>query len=168
MPIPNQIISAGVGPIIVISACGLLLLAFFNRITNVIMRLRVMQRERLAEQNQLDRETDQPARYRREEMLHILSVQTDSLIHRIRLIQRTLFGLLVTIACMVLCSLFLGLSVVPHLQWLTIFAVIFFIAGLGSLLVAVGFAMVDLQMSIDPIVTEAHWVTKRVRIEDHA
>lgn len=168
MPIPNQIISAGIGPIIVISACGLLSSAFFTRITNVISRLRVMQRERLAEQTLIDRETDPIVRSKREDMLQILSEQTESLIYRIRLIRRTLFSLLSTIACMVLCSLCLGLSAIPAAGWLTVPAVVFFIAGLTILLCAIGFAMADLRIAIDPVVTEARWVTKRVRIADKA
>ena len=43
----TQIIQAGVSPIIVISACGLLSLAFYNRLTAVVARLRSFHREQL-------------------------------------------------------------------------------------------------------------------------
>ena len=51
----SHIIAAGVGPIIVISACGLLCLALYNRLTAVVTRLRSFQRERLHEQESLAR-----------------------------------------------------------------------------------------------------------------
>src|SRR5437763_8870679 len=94
----SKVVSAGVGPIIVISACGLLCSTFYNRIANVITRLRAFQRERLAEQALLDRETDDAARARRHELLAVLSAQTDSLMRRVRLLRRVLFCLLCTIA----------------------------------------------------------------------
>src|SRR6478735_6266049 len=105
MPDLSKVVGVGVGPIIVISACGLLCSTFYNRITNVITRLRAFQRERLAEQNALDRETDEGVKSRRIELLALLETQTDKLVYRVRLIRRTLFCLLVTIASLVLCSL---------------------------------------------------------------
>src|SRR6185503_15266375 len=98
MPIDlTKVISAGVGPIIVISACGLLCSTFYNRMTNVISRLRAFQRERLAEQALLDRETDEAIRGKRQELLALLSSQTDLLVRRVRYVRRTLFCLLSTI-----------------------------------------------------------------------
>src|SRR3954471_7414505 len=85
----SKVISAGVGPIIVISACGLLCSTFYNRMTNVITRLRAFQRERLAEQALLDRETDDVMRSKRQELLAILSQQTDTLVRRVHYVRRT-------------------------------------------------------------------------------
>ena len=162
----SRVVVAGVGPIIVISACGLLCSTFYNRITNVIVRLRAMQRERLAEQTACERETDPAQQARRRELLGILQTQTDSLVRRIRLIRWTLFCLLFTIASMVLCSLALGLSaIIPELIGL---AVGFFMLGLGLLLGGIGFAVLDLRVAIDPVVLETAYVTKRVRGADQA
>ena len=162
----SRVVVAGVGPIIVISACGLLCSTFYNRITNVIVRLRAMQRERLAEQAAIERETDPAARERRRELLGILAAQTDSLIRRIRLIRWTLFCLLFTIGSMVLCSLALGLSVVtPKLLGP---AAGFFILGLTLLLAGIAFAVLDLAVAINPVVLETEYVTRRVRGADKA
>jgi hypothetical protein len=162
----NKVVTAGVGPIIVISACGLLCSTFYTRITNVIVRLRAIQRERMTEESHLLRETDPAARARRHELLGILGTQTDSLVRRIRVIRRTLFCLLSTIVAMVLCSLLLGLSmVVPSLiGW----SVGFFILGLTMLLGAMAFAMVDLTIAIQPVVMESEYVTRRIRGADKA
>ena len=162
----RSVVSAGVGPIIVISACGLLCNVFYNRIANVITRLRAFQRERLAEQALLDRETDETIRARRAELLALLSAQTDGLMRRVRLLRLTLFCLLCTIASLVLCSLSLGLSVVVPAA---IFAgIAMFVLGLGLLLLALSFAMLDLRLSLDPVLLETTFVHRRTRRADRA
>jgi hypothetical protein len=162
----NKVVTAGVGPIIVISACGLLCSTFYNRITNVIVRLRAIQRERLTEESYLLRETDAPARLRRNELLAVLGTQTDSLVRRIKILRSVLFCLLTTIIAMVLCSLLLGLSMVnPDLVgW----SVGFFILGLTLLILAMAFALMDLMVAIQPVVFESEYVTRRVRGADKA
>src|SRR5438477_6549854 len=76
----SRIISIGVGPIIVISACGLLCLAFYNRLAAVVSRLRAFQRERLHEQEALSRDRatagDEVSVVRHQELLGALQVQT--------------------------------------------------------------------------------------------
>src|SRR3954470_14279250 len=88
-----RIISAGVGPIIVISACGLLCLAFYNRLAAVVGRLRMFHREQLHEQEALARcrsNGDEMALVRYQEMLGMLSVQIDHVSRRATLLRRTL------------------------------------------------------------------------------
>src|SRR3954467_3559041 len=95
----SRIISAGVGPIIVISACGLLCLAFYNRLAAVVTRLRAFDRERLHEQEALAREMksatpDEFAQGRPRELIGMLEVQTRHVIRRAHFIRRTLGCLL--------------------------------------------------------------------------
>src|SRR5439155_5458231 len=97
-----KLISAGVGPIIVISACGLLCLAFYNRLAAVVTRLRSFHRERLHEQDALDRQMasaapDETAMVRHRELLGMLDVQERHVIRRAHWIRRTLGCLLLTI-----------------------------------------------------------------------
>jgi hypothetical protein len=46
----TRIVSASVVPVVIISACGLLALAFYNRLAAIVSRLRGFQRERIHEQ----------------------------------------------------------------------------------------------------------------------
>lgn len=158
---PTKIISAAVGPVVIMSACGLLCSTFYTRITNVIMRLRVFQRERLAEQTALAKETDPAGRQRRRDMMDVLSTQTDMMIHRVRLIRTTLFCLLSTILCLATSSLSLGLSVLwpPALYA----AVALFILGILLLMTGIFFALLDLRLAMRPVVLEADYVTKRLQ-----
>jgi hypothetical protein len=159
----SRIISAGTGPIIIISACGLLCLAFYNRLSGLVSRLRLFHRERLKEQEAIGRQRtsaqqDQAEIVMHQEMLEAMEVQTTYLMSRARLIQKTLSCFLLTIACLSTCSLLLGLSVLW--QGLIVAAVIFFVVGMVLLIVGVVFAMMELQRSLHPVELESRFVTE--------
>src|SRR4051794_3639199 len=149
----SRVISAGVGPIIVISACGLLCLAFYNRLAAVVTRLRAFHREQLQEQETLARlrgaggGEDELALLRHQEMVGMLEVQTQRITRRARLIRRTLTCLLLTIALLAACSLAVGLSTVwPAAAYA---AVPLFVLGLLLLIVGVVFALLELRYAVD-------------------
>ena len=159
----SGVVSAGVGPIIVISACGLLCLAVYNRLTAVVTRLRSFQRERLHEADVLVKLRGQqgpdPAALRKsQELLGHLEVQTGHVIRRARLLRLALFFFLLTIACLSVCSLALGLTVLwPSLMAL---AAVMFVTGLLSLLAGVVVAMLELKAALDPIELETLFVSR--------
>src|SRR5436305_8738081 len=83
----SKVISAGVGPIIVISACGLLCLAFYNRLAAVVTRLRTFHREQFQVQETLARlrraaDADELALVRNQEVGGMLEVQTERVTRR--------------------------------------------------------------------------------------
>jgi hypothetical protein len=162
----SKIISAGVGPIIVISACGLLCLAFYNRLAAVVTRLRSFHRERLNEQEALahERAKEQPdpiALVRHQEILGMLHVQTQHVTRRAHLLRNTLGCLLLTIICLALCSLAVGLSAVwPAAMYA---AVPLFVVGILLLVIGVIFAMVEMKHALDPIELESQFVTELMR-----
>src|SRR4051794_5507398 len=97
----SKVIVAGVGPIIVISACGLLCLAFYNRLAAVVTRLRTFHRERLTEHEALAkvRASPQPdggALVRHRELMGMLERQPQPVPRRAHLIRHTLGALLLT------------------------------------------------------------------------
>jgi len=157
----KDLITAAVGPVVIMSSCGLLCSTFYNRMSNVITRLRAFQRERLAEQNALDKEMHEAIRAHRREMLDVLGRQTNMMIRRVRLIRWTLFCLLMTIIALAACSLVLGLSTL--LSGLIYVAIILFILGLCLLITGLVFAMKDLSLALDPVVLETTFVTRRLR-----
>ena len=161
----SRIISAGTGPIIVISACGLLCLAFYNRLSGLVARLRIFHRERLKEQEELGRQrsSDQPdpaTTMMHHEMMEALQVQSTHVMNRARLIRRALSCFLLTIACLSICSLVLGLSVL----WarLIVAAVVLFITGMTLLVIGVIFAMKELHRALQPVELESRFVSEIV------
>jgi hypothetical protein len=158
----TKFISAGVGPIIVISACGLLCLAFYNRLAAVVTRLRAFHREQLQEQETLARlrrgaaEADELALVRHQEMVGMLEVQTQRVTRRAHLIRRTLACLLLTIALLAACSLAVGLSTVwPAAAYA---AVPLFVLGLLLLIAGVVFALLELRYAVDPVEIESRFI----------
>ncbi|HEX4792840.1 MAG TPA: DUF2721 domain-containing protein [Humisphaera sp.] len=162
----TRIISAGVGPIIVISACGLLCLAFYNRLAAVVTRLRSFHRDQLQEQETLARlrtggSPNEAELVRRQEVLGMLQVQIGKIQRRAGWIRRTLACLLYTIICLAACSLALGLSVIwPGLIYA---AVPLFIIGLVLLIAAVICALVELEHALDPVALESQFMTNLAR-----
>lgn len=162
----SRIISAGTGPIIIISACGLLCLAFYNRLSGLVSRLRLFHRERLKEQEDLENLGDRHSGDKRasasiamhHELLEALEMQTAHLMRRAHLIHKALTCFLLTIACLSVCSLILGLSVL----WedLIVASVVFFVVGMILLIVGVVYAMKELHKALQPVELESEFVTE--------
>ncbi len=96
-------------PVVLISACGLLCLALYNRFSNIISRARAFHREMFDCQTQLTKlgnpGSDLAAQLT--DRIAILSGQTAQILARAAKIRAALFCLLLTIVCMLACSLLL-------------------------------------------------------------
>src|SRR5687767_4133575 len=91
----SRILAASVVAVVVISACGLLCLAFYNRLASIVSRLRGFQRERLDEQQEYARclfagTLDKVMLARHHRILEMLETQTTRVTRRARLIRFTL------------------------------------------------------------------------------
>jgi hypothetical protein len=158
-----QVVSASVAPVVVISACGLLSLAFYNRLAAIIARVRGFQRERLHAQEEIHRlsrqnPSDVESLKWRRRFLDNLAEQTDRTIRRARLVRMTLLCLLGTIGLLVLSSLFNGLTVLwPRAQF---GAAILYLSGMALLLVGICFAIAELLAALDVVESETALVTE--------
>jgi hypothetical protein len=153
-----QVLSSAVVPVIVISACGLLSLAFYNRLAAVVARLRALHRERLHEQDYLDGPTarTETIRARHAQVLRMLEEQTTRVARRARLLRGTLLCLLCTITSLIACSLAAGLSVM--LPAAIYAAVALFVMGMLTMLCAAIYALREMMSALDPVETESHFV----------
>jgi hypothetical protein len=152
----SRLISSTVVPVVIISACGLLALAFYNRMAAIVSRLRAFQRERLREQERAE-QCKEPELSRRRRMLDILELQTAHVTRRAKLIRLTLMFLLLTIGLLVCCCLMLGLSaLVPNALYV---AISLLITGLLSMLCSTIAAMMELKAALQPVELESQFVT---------
>ncbi len=162
-----KVISAAVVPVVMISACGLLCLAFYNRLTAVLVRIRAFQGEALKEQEELFQrpragETHKLVRRLTRETVEVLQRQMDQLLYRARLIQRTLFGFLCAIASLLACSFVAGAGAFwPAANYA---AVPLFFSGLGCMLAAVGFALLELRIALEPVEVGQEFVAHLARL----
>jgi hypothetical protein len=104
-----QAIQAILAPALMVSACGLLLLALLNRYTVIMNRIRVLNEER----RRLVRATTPPAEAVEAEVTRLASVmrQLDDLVDRVRLLRNAVMCQVAAVGCFVLTSLLIGLRV---------------------------------------------------------
>jgi hypothetical protein len=150
----GRVISAAVVPVVMISACGLLCLAFYNRLTAVLARIRAFQAESLHEHEELlqggsEGETQRRVRRLTRATVEMLRRQLDQLLARARLIRNTLAALLCAIGCLVAASLGAGAAVFWPASLYA--AGLSFLAGLGCMLAGVGCALLELRMTLAPV-----------------
>jgi hypothetical protein len=154
-----KIISASVAPVVIISACGLLCLAFYNRLAAIVSRLRGFQRERMREQEQINgAKSDNSDSVRGMKLLELLETQTEQVMRRAKLIQLTLGCLLLAITMLIGCCLMLGLSI---LEPGTVFvAVGLFVLGLLTLMLGMFAALGELRLALQPAELESRFVSE--------
>ncbi|HUL33014.1 MAG TPA: DUF2721 domain-containing protein [Candidatus Eisenbacteria bacterium] len=152
---PN-IISVSVVPVVIISACGLLSLAFYGRLAALVARLRTFQREMLREQENWAREGLDDQR----QLLDVLRTQTLRVTERARLIRLALLFFLSAVALLILCSL--TLAVTWFFPMATFFAAGLFVLGLFAMLGGVFSAILELRNSLEQVEFEARFVFQTV------
>jgi small-conductance mechanosensitive channel len=151
-----SVISMSVVPVVIISACGLLSLAFYGRLAAVVSRLRGFQREMLKEQERLER-TGQAEQIG---LIEVLRTQTQQVTRRARLIRLALLFFLVAVALLIVCSLTLVASWFMHQA--AFLAAVFFVLGLLSMLGGIIAAMLELRGALQPVELETRFVSSAV------
>ena len=164
----NAISTAAV-PVVMISACSLMALAFYNRLAALVGRLRRLQRECLEDQEKLyllrvsATPNDEMLTSRMERMIAMEQQQTSGVLRRAHLLRRTLLCLLLAICFFVLTSLALEAS--AFLRFAALFsllpAILFLLAAL-LLLAGIGFAIAEIRRALDPIERESAFVAEMV------
>lgn len=163
----SAFIPSAVVPVVIISACGLLCLTFYNRLAFIVTRLRALQRERLAEYKELFRlEEAHKSRLARQEAEHFLSFlehQTADVLRRALYLRNCLFCLILSIFSLVFTSLFIGLSLLyPALGAVVLF---FFVLGLFLVLCGLYFALREIILALRPIQMESDFVQRLLKNE---
>jgi hypothetical protein len=156
MPISDlsRVISSAVVPVVIISACGLLCLAFYNRMAAIVSRLRAFQRERLIELERVDREASPHGR----RLLEHLELQTAHVKRRAKLIRLTLLFLLLTIGILIVCCMMLSMAALAPAAIYV--AIPLFMLGLISMFCSTIAAALELKAALQPVELESQFVTE--------
>jgi len=157
-------VTTAVVPVVMISACSLMSLAFYNRLAAMVTRLRAFQRECLENQEDLHRTSGEPAHAvankHKKAVIDMLQQQTGGVLRRAKLLQSTLTFLLTAIALLILSSLSLGFSAFNSA--LIVPAAILFFIGCLCVFTAVCFAIAEIRSALDPIQLESEFVQEMV------
>lgn len=127
-----NVIQAMLAPGLMISACGLLILAMNNKYSMVVGRIRLLNEERRRLRASGAGDETQKAR------LESIAFQLEELLHRLRLVRNAVISYLSAVALFILSSLFIALRILAG--WPEAAALILFIAGVLAALVGVFFA----------------------------
>lgn len=163
----NEMISASVVPVVIISACGLLCLAFYNRLGVVVARLRSLQRERLVEYKELfvleEKKSSSLKIQDAQQFLHSLELQTAEVMKRAMFLRNCIFCLIGAICILILTSLLIGISVV--FPAIGVIAMCFFILGLLLVFYGLIFALKEIKIALDPIKMESGFIQRLIKSE---
>jgi hypothetical protein len=157
-----ETIQTFVAPVVMISADGLLALAFYNRLVAIVNRSRAINRERFELIARLaaapfNSAAGQGSALGGEHALVERRIEAlDELGHRLygraRLMRDSLICLLASVQCMLACSLALGLSSLGSaLAWA---ALTFFVAGNLVMMLGVVKAIRELRGALEPLLLE--------------
>ncbi|MGE3799241.1 MAG: DUF2721 domain-containing protein [Thermomicrobiales bacterium] len=151
---PAEYMSAAVVPVVMISACGLLSLALYNRLAVIVARLRGLFRELAQEDALLGGEPDDAPLQRFVERL--MERETGHVLRRARLVRGALVCLIACVLSMTLCSLTAGIaSMWPAAAYLGLGL---FVLGQVFLTVGLCLALRELWLALLPVEIESRAV----------
>jgi hypothetical protein len=148
-----DIIQLLVAPVVMISACGLLCLALYNRMAVMISRARAFHKEQFEAMARLGSASARQADPALIQTLHhrveTLNVQVMTILRRAALVRNALILLLGTVLCMLGCSIALGLSLFSPV--FNAIALACFLLGIGAMIVAMILAIWELSRAFDSV-----------------
>ena len=97
-------LSVSVTPVVLISACGLVTLALYNRLGTILARIRAFHQQKIV----LLKNLHEHEVVEQQMLLDMLDSQIVGITVKARVIQKGLYCLLAAIAAFLLCSLFAG------------------------------------------------------------
>jgi hypothetical protein len=147
-----HLLSASVTPIVLVSACGLVTLALYNRLGAILARLRAFHQQKVELlQNLHEHEGDELLM-----LLDMLDSQIEEVTLKAKVMQKGLYYLLTSMAAFLVCSLFAGATVLH--EWMGMIALGMHFIGLCLFLVGLGWAMRELTLSVTPLEEESAYL----------
>ena len=141
-----RLLSISVTPVVLISACGLVLLALYNRLGAILVRIRAFHQQKIELLENADNGDDQVM------LLKMLDSQISKVTFKAKTIQNGLYCLLSAILAFLICSL-LGATTVLH-KSLGVVALGMHVVGLCLFLAGIGLAIRELTLSLVPLEEE--------------
>lgn len=147
-----HLLSASLTPVSMISACGLVTLALYNRLGAILARIRgfhSQKMELLGRLNELDVDEQRP-------LLEMLDSQIEKVTEKARMIQKGLACLLGSIAVLLICALLAEAAALHESIGMVALGMGF--VGLSLFLVGLIWAMRELMLSLTPLEEESAYL----------
>ena len=143
-----HLLSVSVTPVVLISACGLVTLALYNRLGTILARIRAFHQQKI----ELLKNLHDHRFVEFQMLIDMLNSQIVGITVKARMIQKSLYSLLAAIVAFLLCSLFAGATALH--EWVGMVALGMGFLGLCLFLVGIGLAMWELRLSLIPLEEE--------------
>ncbi len=145
-------LSASVTPVVLISACGLVTLALYNRLGTILARIRAFHLQKI----ELLKQRHEQVRKEHTMLLEMLDTQIDVVTVKARMVQRGLMCLLAAIAAFLVCSLLAGAAFLHDRVGTA--AIVTGAIGNILFLTGLGWAMRELMLSLSPLEEESNYL----------
>ena len=146
-----QIIQLMLAPGLMISACGLLLLAMNNKYSLVVNRIRLLNEER---RRFLIKNSGRDFSYEENIRLESISQQIAGLLIRVKLVRNAVLAYTIAIAFFVLTSLLIGLQFILSGLLLTTIIILLFLLGMISVVCGIFYAAYETKKGYDIVQLE--------------
>lgn len=147
-----HLLSVSITPVVLISACGLITLALYNRLGAILARIRAFHQQKI----ELLENLDQREGGDQEMLLELIDSQITKVTVKAKAIQKGLYCLLSAVLAFLICSL-LGAGAVLH-ESVGLVALGMHVLGLSLFLVGIGWAIRELTLSLTPLEEESAYL----------
>ncbi|SRR5690606_27474523 len=150
-----DIIQLMLAPGLMISACGLLLLAMNNKYSLVVNRIRLLNEER---RKMIIHAAGRELEYEENIRLESISKQLLKLVYRVKLVRNAVFSYTLAVALFIITSLFIGLGFIFDSNKIDVIVIPIFLMGMISVLCGIifaayetlkGYEIIQLEVKID-------------------
>lgn len=148
----DRLYSASISPVVLISACGLITLALYNRLGTILGRIRAFHQQKIEllkgfHEHDLDEQ---------QMLLEMLDSQIDDVTHKARLIQKGLYCLLAAICSFLFCSPLAAAAVLQ--EWFGLAALGMNFLGISLFFFGIVWSMRELTLSLAPLEEESAYL----------
>ena len=150
-----EVIQLMLAPGLMISACGLLLLAMNNKYSTVVNRIRLLNEEK---RRFISKVSGKEFSYEETVRIESISIQIRKLAYRARLVRNAVLSYTFGVALFVITSLLIGLQFIFDLEKLGSIITVLFLIGMISVLFGVlfaayetikGYEIIQLEVKVD-------------------
>ncbi len=150
-----QVIQLMLAPGLMISACGLLLLAMNNKYSIVVNRIRLLNEEK---RRFISKVSGKEFNYEETVRLESISLQVKKLVFRARLVRNAVLSYTIAVALFVITSLLIGVKFIFDVEKLGSIITTLFLVGMISVLAGVifaayetvkGYEIIQLEVKVD-------------------
>jgi hypothetical protein len=148
----HQLLSVSVTPVVLISACGLITLALYNRLGIILARIRALHLQKI----ELLQSRDKNGQLDHRLLLVLIDSQVDKVTQKAKIVQKGLVSLLGACLSFLSCSFLAGAAVMDP----AFGAIALVSQGVGLFLFAlgVGWALRELMHSLTPLEEESDYL----------